>query len=340
MFLSKRSNGVYYLWFKNEDGKKQKLSTGVSIKSEALKFLLHYKGEIHKDQKAHKSKSLNQFYAEYLKYSESIHTPKTQHSIKNSFREFIRIIGDVQLGKIGVRELEFFLAQKKAEASTWTAKKYYTHLASAFQTAVRWNYLSSNPFKLVVKPKTVELVPQYFSKDEFRKLYDKIDREEYREICIIALYTGLRLGELTNLQWGDIDLTNRILLLRNRDGFTTKTRKNRTIPLNESVYNLLMNMKAKASCDFVFHDRKLKLKDKRVSKRFKVYVRKAELNDKLHFHSLRHTFASWLVQAGVSLYEVQRLLGHSNISVTQVYAHLQPEKLHDTVNKIIIALNS
>lgn len=69
------------------------------------------------------------------------------------------------------------------------------------------------------------------------------------------------------------------------------------------------------------------------------YVHKLGLNEKLHFHSLRHTFASWLVQNGVSLYEVQKLLGHGNISVTQVYAHLQPERLHSTVNRISITLN-
>jgi integrase/recombinase XerD len=64
-------------------------------------------------------------------------------------------------------------------------------------------------------------------------------------------------------------------------------------------------------------------------------VRRSEVADKnLHFHSLRHTFASWLVQDGVSLYEVQKLLGHSSIAVTQVYSPLQPEQLHATVNRI------
>jgi len=53
----------------------------------------------------------------------------------------------------------------------------------------------------------------------------------------------------------------------------------------------------------------------------------------------RHTFASWLVQAGVSLYEVQRLLGHSSPTVTQVYSHLKPDQMHDTVNKISIPMN-
>jgi site-specific recombinase XerD len=76
------------------------------------------------------------------------------------------------------------------------------------------------------------------------------------------------------------------------------------------------------------------------SKSFKTYARNALGSaTKLHFHSLRHTFATWLVQDGVSLYEVQKLLGHSNISVTEIYSHLQPEQLHGTVNRLQIALN-
>ena len=73
--------------------------------------------------------------------------------------------------------------------------------------------------------------------------------------------------------------------------------------------------------------------------KLKKYVTEIGLDGKLHFHSFRHTFASWLVQDGVSLYEVQKLLGHSNIAVTQVYSHLQPEGLHSTVNKISLTLN-
>ncbi len=63
------------------------------------------------------------------------------------------------------------------------------------------------------------------------------------------------------------------------------------------------------------------------------------MSEKLHFHSLRHTFATWLVQEGVSIYEVQQLLGHSSISVTQVYSHLAASELHGAVNKIQVVLN-
>jgi site-specific recombinase XerD len=69
------------------------------------------------------------------------------------------------------------------------------------------------------------------------------------------------------------------------------------------------------------------------------HLRLAGPDERLHFHSLRHTFASWLVQDEVSLDEVQKLLGHSSIKVTDVYNHLQTEQLHSTVNRIEISLN-
>ena len=76
-----------------------------------------------------------------------------------------------------------------------------------------------------------------------------------------------------------------------------------------------------------------------VSKRFKIHARRVGLREDLHFHSLRHTFATWLVQEGVSIYEVQKLLGHSSISVTQIYSHLAASELHGAVNKIQVVLN-
>ena len=83
-----------------------------------------------------------------------------------------------------------------------------------------------------------------------------------------------------------------------------------------------------------------KIYDEWITHAFKKAVVAARLEDgRIHFHSLRHTFASWLVQDGVSLYEVQKLLGHSSTRVTEVYSHLQPEMRHDTVNRIHVNLN-
>jgi site-specific recombinase XerD len=339
MFLSKRSNGIYYLWFVDDGGKKQKVSTGCSLKSEALKFLQSFK----EGEKQHKArltlKTLSEFFSDYREYAKSIHTIKTQQSSVNAFREFIRIVGNLRLDKVGIREIEGFLAQKKAEASEWTARKYYIHLASAFETAKRWNFLVVNPFRKVQKPKTSEVQPLFLTKNEMRSLLDVMKDRQMINLSLTAVYTGMRLGELLNVQWSDINLVTRVIQVRNSATFTTKSRKNRTIPIGEQLCSLLVEMKEAASSELVFHEGGKRLSGDRVSKMFKVSVRCGGLNDKLHFHSLRHTFASWLVQDGVSLYEVQKLLGHSSSAVTQVYSHLQPEGLHSTVNRITIPLN-
>jgi integrase len=277
------------------------------------------------------------FGGEFAEYSTGVHSKKTQRTYRTALREFVRIVGDLPLRSIGIREIERFLSTKKAEASSWTARKYYIALASAFEKAVQWNYLAENPFRKVRKPKTPELLPAYFTENDFRVFLSVVEDRGFRELCITALLTGVRLGELLALRWNDIDFVGRLILVRNSDTFTTKTRKNRTIPMNNDLCRLLGQRKesVRVESDFVFHTAKAgPLKPGTVSGRFKSYVRAAGLDDKLHFHSLRHSFASALVASGVSLFAVQKLLGHTTSKTTEIYSHLLPQQLHAEVGRI------
>ncbi|MBZ0200059.1 MAG: site-specific integrase, partial [Ignavibacteriaceae bacterium] len=88
---------------------------------------------------------------------------------------------------------------------------------------------------------------------------------------------------------------------------------------------------------FVFQKMKdFKLNENYVSKQFKKSVRAAELDDRIHFHTLRHSFASQLVQKGVSLYVIKELLGHEDLSTTQIYSHLQQSNLSAAVNLLCV----
>jgi site-specific recombinase XerD len=118
--------------------------------------------------------------------------------------------------------------------------------------------------------------------------------------------------------------------ISNKDDFKTKSKKERTIALNETAYNVLARMKRK---DEYFFSRLDGLKrDKHfICRSFKKALVKAGLGDGYCFHSLRHTFASQLVQKGISLYMVQKLMGHANIRTTKIYAYLAPEKFHGVV---------
>jgi site-specific recombinase XerD len=147
----------------------------------------------------------------------------------------------------------------------------------------------------------------------------------------------MRRGEIVNLRFQQVDLDRRLIHIQSSPTFRTKQGKQRTIPLNDVAVQMLESKANHILSEYVFTNRGSKIAESWLSHRFKHYVRLAKLeNARLHFHSLRHTFASWLVQDGVSLYEVQKLLGHSSIDVTQIYSHLQPEQLHSTVNRIVL----
>jgi site-specific recombinase XerD len=102
---------------------------------------------------------------------------------------------------------------------------------------------------------------------------------------------------------------------------------------------LLNARHGKSTSEYVFTLNDKQINAGWVTHRFKKYIRRAGLNDRLKFHSLRHTFATWLVQRGSTLFEVQKLLGHSSSAVTEMYSHLQPEQMHSTVNRIDLNLN-
>ena len=142
--------------------------------------------------------------------------------------------------------------------------------------------------------------------------------------------TGVRVSDLVNIAWSDVDFHNMTVRIFNKDDFQTKTKRERTIPLNETAYDVLSGFVRNSEYVFCRMDRQKR--DKHfICRSFKAAVRKAGLGEDFSFHSLRHTFASILVQKGISLYMVQKLLGHSNIKITEIYAYLASEKRHDVV---------
>jgi site-specific recombinase XerD len=145
----------------------------------------------------------------------------------------------------------------------------------------------------------------------------------------------MRLGELLNMKWNWIDFTQNIITVKNSNQFLCKNKRERIIPIHQKVKAILQTrfQLGKDQNNLVFYRYEgIKLYEDFVSKQFKKAVRAAKLNEKVHFHSIRHSFASALVQRGISLYAVKELLGHENIKTTQIYSHLQKENLMEAVN--------
>jgi integrase len=211
-------------------------------------------------------------------------------------------------------------------------------LKSAFYIAMRWDLIDKNPFKGMPMMRVPDQMPVYFTKAEFAKFLSVIGDEWLRDLVIVGVSTGLRRGELLALTWSDVDFERKLIHIHSSENFRTKAGKRRSVPMNEVVCGTLSRRKGRSIDKSVFNPEHKSDINHIATKRFKIYVRKAGLNPKLHFHSLRHTFATWLVQGGVGIYEVQKLLGHSSIAVTQIYSHLASSELHSAVRRISIPI--
>lgn len=159
---------------------------------------------------------------------------------------------------------------------------------------------------------------------------------QLHDIILLTVMTGLRWGELLGLTWEDVDLKQGTLLIHSTIGHRTKGGKIRLIPMNTAVRELFRRIPKTDGAIFTGERGGWK-KGAFVGRILKKAIKGCGLDPKLHFHSLRHTFASVLVKEGVSIYRVQRLLGHSSPRVTEIYAHLGTSELSGSVEKLAIA---
>jgi len=138
MFLSKSSRRYYYLFYLDQAGRRHKISTKCKLKSDALEFLRDF-DRVAKERTARRRQvTLSKFKDEYLTYSKTNHSPKTTEIIATSFRELLRITGDILLVDVDTKDIERFITRKTAIASARTARTYLVTLTSAFETARRW----------------------------------------------------------------------------------------------------------------------------------------------------------------------------------------------------------
>lgn len=333
MFLFKRGKGNYYICYHSKEGTKRTVSTKKKTKNEALKFLVNFEKEIEKrNTEEPPSISLDKFRLEFLRNAERTKTEKTVKAYKTTFNFLEKQFGNVNIDSISNSDIKKYLEQRFTSSSVFSARKDLINLKAAFRYAFEEHYIKSNPCIGIKQYKIPERQPLYFSKQDYEKLLKVIDDVEFKNLVMIAANTGLRQMELLTLQWTQIDLTARNIIL-DQHTHITKSKKIRSVPINDNICPVLLEMQKHATTDnlFSYTGRNISVL---VSQKFKSYVTKAKLNPTLHFHSLRHSFASWLVQGGINIFLVSKLLGHADIKTTQIYSHLRQDDLLTSVNCI------
>ncbi len=351
MFLTPPDKKTPYYQLVYFRGKKRtKISTHAKDEQEAEKFMMmfEYSKKNNLEFPIRKSKSLpvptqqdvpkissmmlSKFKEEYLEYSKQSKTKHSIDSIKLSFNQFIKFTGDLSLNKISAKLVDQFVNTTYARSKS-AANLYYRSMKAAFTKAVNWEYIPENPFKKVKAPKVPRAFPSFISIEELNKIIEQEPREFLRNIYSTGFYTGMRLGEILSMKWSWIDLQKNIITVKCNDAFTAKGKKERIVPINPVLRNILVKVIPFAKDDFVFKKFiDVRFNENFVSKSFKKALRKAGIDESIHFHSLRHSFASNLVQKGASLYVVKELLGHEDFKTTQIYSHLKKEDLMVAVN--------
>jgi integrase len=197
-------------------------------------------------------------------------------------------------------------------------------------------YFGDNPVRKVKMPALDNKRIRFLNHNEADALLAELKnrRRQLHDIALISLHCGLRAGEIFKLTWGDIDFTNEIISVKG------KGNKTRPALMTEEVKEIFTALPSSEPYDLVFKDHN-GMKIDSIPKTFKLVINNLEFNKgisddrhKVVFHTLRHTFASWLVQNGVDLYTVQKLMGHSTISMTERYAHLAQDNLKSAVKKL------
>jgi len=182
-----------------------------------------------------------------------------------------------------------------------------------------YNDVLNKRFTNIKTPKITSSLPTILSKYELKRLIDNTHNIKSKLIIMMLYSTGLRVSELVNLKWNDLEVKDKIAWVRSGKG-----RKDRMVILSNLVINLFDFLERKS--DYVFFGRNGALTTKNVQNIVKLAAYKAELNKKVTPHTLRHSFATHLLEAGNDIRVIQELLGHSNLQTTQIYTHVSSEQ--------------
>jgi Site-specific recombinase XerD len=254
----------------------------------------------------------------------------------------------------------FYVVDKEKKLSAMTIKHHHRLISAMFTSAVQWQLIVSNPAERVKPPTVKKKEAKYYDIDEVNKMLALLADEpiKYRVMVNIVIFCGLRLGELDNLEWSDIDFENGTLTVSKQlqylPGYgiyemkTAKTESgNRTISIPTSLTVLLQeymtwqNAEKQKLGDKWIESKKLFTKENgepifpgTPSKWFDKFIKKNNLPP-LTFHQLRHTNASLLISQGVDIATVSKRLGHADVSITlRTYTHALKQKDKEAVEKL------
>lgn len=276
----------------------------------------------------------------YLKVEKnaSLHTIKNYLADIEQFHSFIEKEMINVFSEVNHQAIRLYLTELFEKGlSRRSVSRKLSSMRAFFKFLEREHYIESNPFHQISLPKMQKTIPDFFYKEELEKLFEveKLDTPlSVRNQAIIELFyaTGIRVSELVQLKVSDIDFNVGTLLV------IGKGNKERYVPFGMYAEDALNNylkhsrkellMKSDEQTDILFLNHLGKpLTTRGIRHILNEMIKKAALTSAIHPHKLRHTFATHLLNEGADMRSVQEMLGHENLSSTQIYTHVTKDYL-------------
>lgn len=252
-------------------------------------------------------------------YAIRLSKKKSAFKMKYTIEFLKKYFGNKPLASITTADVQEFYNQRLAETSPSTANRHFSVLRAIINKGILLKlYKGENPCIGVGKQKENPARTNYLSQEEIKEVLLHIP-ERSRNLVAFAICTGMRRGEILRLDWKDIDWTNNIIHI-----YISKSGNKREVPIMPSLRQVLLSMHPLKT------GKVFPLTEKMVEYDFRHTLKKLGIQN-IRFHDLRHTFASHFMMKGGSITDLQRILGHSDLKLTQRYAHLSPTYLRKSI---------
>lgn len=296
------------------------------------------------------SQHLDQFLL-HLKYERNLspHTLRNYASDLEQFRAHLFAVekrDDVPLDTIDRLTIREWMASLHGDHKMTSVARKLASLRTFFQFLVREGKLESNPAKQVATPKIERKLPVHLSMEDAVRFIETPDTDTHlgrrdRAILEFLYATGIRVGELVGINIADVDFRERLVRVMG------KRKKQRIVPFGEPAAQALLHYLEESRALFLsqcpeterdvyalfLHRRGGRLTTRSVGRMIDKYIKQCARFHNISPHSLRHTFATHLLDNGADLRDIQELLGHARLSTTQIYTQVSMEKMIEVYDK-------
>ncbi len=297
------------------------------IKKLSIEGLRLERGMKEPEQAEESSVLFKEAWERYMAEEAPLNAKTTYERAIQAAKKFLPVMGELALSEITPSVLSRYKVKRMADGvHLATVAKEFRFIQRVFSLCKgEWELINQSPFDRFKIPTGSKERVSYLQPGQLEKLL-KASPEWLRPIILLAKNTGIRRGNLADLEWEQVDLEQKTVIL-----YETKNGDPVTIPLGDAACNILEDLRrSKNGGKYVFpHSTKQEM-PKLITRAFTRARNKAGVKG-FRFHDLRHDFATRLVKSGVDLYRVGKLLAHKSVTMTKRYAHLDVEDLRSAV---------